>query len=64
MLQASPVPLPNELALLPIPFFDRGYDKDATIAVVLAGTPAPADARLAGLVAQWFAIDAPIPLRF
>lgn len=64
VLQASPVPLPNELALLPIPFFDRGYDKDATIAVVLAGTPAPADARLAGLVAQWFAIDAPIPLRF
>lgn len=63
-LRSSPVPLPNELALLPIPFFDRGYDAAATIAVVLAGTPNPADARLAGLVAQWFALDAPIPLRF
>jgi endo-1,4-beta-D-glucanase Y len=63
-LQASPVPLPDELALLPIPFFDRGYDAEATLAVVLGPAPSAADARLAALVAQWFAIDAPIPLHF
>ena len=64
VLTARPVPLPDELALLPIPFFDRGYDKEATVAVVLGGAPSPGDARLAGLLSQWLALDAPIPLRF
>ncbi len=64
VLTASPVPLPNELALLPLPFFDRGYDARATIRVVLAHAPSPQEVRLASLVASWFAVDAPIPLSF
>ncbi len=64
VLEASPVALPNELALLPLPFLDRGYDDSATIPVVLASPPGPAELRLAGLVAGWFAVDAPIPLAF
>jgi hypothetical protein len=56
--------LPNELALLPLPFFDRGFDSKATVPVVLARRPSPDDVRVAALVASWFAVDAPIPLRF
>jgi hypothetical protein len=64
VLTASPVPLPNELALLPLPFFDRGYDAAAAIRVVLGHAPSPQETRLASLVASWFAVDAPIPLSF
>jgi cellulose synthase (UDP-forming) len=64
VLQANPVPLPNELALLPLPFFDRGYDTSATVPVVLARPPSRDEVRLAALVASWFAVDAPIPLSF
>jgi len=64
VLQASPVPLPNELALLPLPFFDRGYDASATVPLVLGHPPSRDEVRLAALVASWFAVDAPIPLAF
>lgn len=64
VLQADPVPFPDELALLPLPFFDRGYDAQATIPVALAHAPTLAEARLAALLAGWFAVDAPIPLSF
>jgi hypothetical protein len=64
VLQASPVALPTELALLPLPFFDRGFDAKATVPVVLARAPDPEEVRLAALVASWFAVDAPIPLTF
>lgn len=64
VVTANPVPLPDELALLPLPFFDRGYDTSATIPVVLPRPPSRAEVRLASLVASWFAVDAPIPLSF
>ena len=64
VLQANPVPLPTELALLPLPFFDRGFDTKATVPLVLARAPGPDETRLAALVASWFAVDAPIPLTF
>ena len=64
VLQASPVALPTELALLPLPFIDRGFDAKATVPVVLARAPDPEEVRLAALVASWFAVDAPIPLTF
>jgi cellulose synthase operon protein B len=64
VLQSSPVALPTELALLPLPFFDRGFDAKATVPIVLARPPDPEDVRLAALVASWFAVDAPIPLTF
>ena len=64
VLQANPVPLPNEMALLPLPFFDRGYDTSATVPVVLGHPPSHEEVRLAAMVASWFAVDAPIPLAF
>ena len=64
VMQADPVPLPDELALLPLPFFDRGFDTQAAVPVVLAHPPSLDDARLAAEAAGWFAMDAPIPLSF
>lgn len=64
VVAANPVSLPDELALLPLPFFDRGYDTGAIIPVVLPRPPSRAEVRLASLVASWFAVDAPIPLGF
>lgn len=62
--RAAPVPLPDELSLLPLPFYDRDWDARAAVPVVLARAAGPGEARLAALVAAWFAVDAPIPLRF
>jgi endo-1,4-beta-D-glucanase Y len=64
VLQSEPEPLPDELALLPLPFFDRGYDTEATVPVVLGHPPTLEDARTAAEAAAWFAVDAPIPLDF
>jgi cellulose synthase (UDP-forming) len=64
VVQASPVALPNELALLPLPFFDSGFDSEATVPVVLAQPPSPEHVRLSALVASWFAVDAPLPIAF
>jgi len=60
-LEADPTPLPDDLALLPLPFFDRGYDADATVPIAFASVD---EASLAALAASWFAVDAPIPLTF
>ena len=60
-LESDPTPLPDDLALLPLPFFDRGYDTDATVPIAFA---ADDEAPLAALAASWFAVDAPIPLTF
>src|SRR5205085_11464061 len=60
-VEADPTPLPDDLALLPLPFFDRGYDTDATVPIAFAATD---EAPLAALAASWFAVDAPIPLTF
>ena len=64
VLTADPVPLPDELALLPLPFFDRGHDASATVPVVLAHDPSPGEVRLGALAASWLAVDAPIPIAF
>ncbi|MFL5410095.1 MAG: cellulose biosynthesis cyclic di-GMP-binding regulatory protein BcsB [Myxococcales bacterium] len=60
-LDADPTPLPDDLALLPLPFFDRGYDSDAKVPIAFAAAD---EAPLAALAASWFAVDAPIPLTF
>ena len=64
VVQAIPVALPNELALLPLPFFDVGFDSSATIPVVLAQLPTADYVRVAAIAASWFAVDAPLPLNF
>ncbi|MFL5271060.1 MAG: cellulose biosynthesis cyclic di-GMP-binding regulatory protein BcsB, partial [Anaeromyxobacteraceae bacterium] len=63
-LDTTPAALPNDLALLPLPFIDRGYDSAATVPIVIAGEPTPERVRLAAVVASWLALDAPVPLGF
>lgn len=61
LLQTAPVALPNELALLPLPFFDRGFDTKAIVPIVFARAD---QLRVGALAASWFAVNAPIPLAF
>ena len=63
-IDTTPSSLPNDLALLPLPFVDRDVDREATISVVLPGPATPERARAAALVASWLALDAPMPLSF
>jgi Bacterial cellulose synthase subunit len=63
-LRSAPVALPDDLALLPLPFLDRGFDAAATVPIVIAGAPTPERVRLAALVASWIALEAPVPVRF
>ncbi|MCA1825656.1 MAG: cellulose synthase complex periplasmic endoglucanase BcsZ [Myxococcales bacterium] len=63
-VEAAPVPLPDELALLPLPFYDKGYDASAVVPIVLAHAPSMDEVRLEAITAAWFAVDAPIPLAF
>jgi hypothetical protein len=64
VLETSPAALPNDLALLPLPFLDRGFDPSATVPVVLAAAADADSMRLAALVAGWLALDSPVPLSF
>lgn len=63
-LTTTPSALPDDLALFPLPFLDRGFDAEARIAIVLPGPVTPERVRVASLVASWIALDAPIPLSF
>jgi hypothetical protein len=64
VLETTPASLPNDLALLPLPFVDRGFDAAATIPIVLGTAPDAGRVRLAALVASWIAVDVPIPIDF
>ncbi len=64
VLEAAPLPLPDELSLLPLPFVDRAFDRDAVIHVAFASQPSLATVRLAGMIASWFGIDAGAEARF
>jgi hypothetical protein len=61
-LETAPVPLPDELALLPLPFLDRDFDAATRVPLVLGGEPSAERVRAAALVARWLAVDAPIPV--
>ncbi len=52
--EGAPLPLPNNLALLPLPFIDRDFDKESTVPVVLGPNPGEDHIQLAGVVASWF----------
>lgn len=62
-LRIRRAPLPANLSLLPLPFVDREADRQATLAFAL-GSASPEEVRLAGLVAGWFGLSSPVPLRF
>ena len=46
--------LPNELSLLPAPFYDTKDMQSLTLPFVFAGQPAPATLQAAGIAASWF----------
>ncbi|MCA8244015.1 cellulose biosynthesis cyclic di-GMP-binding regulatory protein BcsB [Burkholderia sp. AU32262] len=54
ILDESPVRLPNDLALLPAPFFDRRDNGRLRLPFVLPATPDSATLRSAGVLASWF----------
>jgi len=54
VLDEAPIPLPNELALLPAPFFDGHDVNPLRLTFVLAPTANNATLRAAGIVASWF----------
>ncbi|MDF0734248.1 cellulose biosynthesis cyclic di-GMP-binding regulatory protein BcsB [Pseudomonas entomophila] len=53
-LQLTPLQLPNDLALLPTPFFDRRDARVLELPFVFADTPGTSDLEAAGAVASWF----------
>ncbi|MDN7428241.1 cellulose biosynthesis cyclic di-GMP-binding regulatory protein BcsB [Burkholderia sp. AU45388] len=54
ILDEAPVRLPNDLALLPAPFFDRRDNGRLRLPFVLPATPDSATLRSAGVLASWF----------
>ena len=62
--RSAPLPLPSDLSVLPLPFYDQVADAAVTIPVAVLP---PADLRLsrvASLVASWFGLRAGERLRF
>ncbi|MEM5428087.1 cellulose biosynthesis cyclic di-GMP-binding regulatory protein BcsB [Cupriavidus oxalaticus] len=53
-LTVMPVALANDLALLPLPFFDRRDVRRLKLPFVFAGSPSPAALEAAGAVSSWF----------
>jgi len=62
--EGTPLPLPNDLSILPLPFFDRGFDRSATIPVVFATPPSPGTVQAAALFAGAIGVDGGISVRF
>lgn len=57
-LQFAPLVLPNDLALLPAPFFDRRDAQRLELPFVFAETPGTTQLEAAGAVASWFGAQA------
>lgn len=65
LLQVAPITLPNDLARLPAPFFDRRDNQRLTIPFVFAAQPSTDTLAAAGIVASWFGQSADYrPARF
>lgn len=52
-IRVTPFALPNDLAILPLPFFDRRDDRDLTLPVVLGAAPDNTTLEAAGALASW-----------
>ena len=48
------LPLPNDLAQLPLPFFDQRSDREPEVPIAILADPSPATFRAAALVASFF----------
>ncbi|WP_233161570.1 MULTISPECIES: cellulose biosynthesis cyclic di-GMP-binding regulatory protein BcsB [unclassified Achromobacter] len=57
-LTVLPVDLPNDLALLPAPFFDSHDIRQLDLPIVLGRTPDSARLESAGIVSSWFGAQA------
>lgn len=58
LLGLTPIKVPNELALLPAPFFDPHDTRRLTLPFVLPAAPSPLVQQVAGTVASWFGAQA------
>jgi hypothetical protein len=63
-LRGSLLPLPNRLALLPLPFVDQAFDRSPRVAIAFLAPPNPAEVRAAALVASWFGRASVRPMTF
>jgi hypothetical protein len=52
-IRVSPFVLPNDLSILPLPFFDRRDDRNLTLPVVLGASPDNTTLEAAGALASW-----------
>jgi len=52
-IRVTPFALPNNLAILPLPFFDRRDDRDVNLPVVMGAAPDNATLEAAGALASW-----------
>lgn len=57
-LQLAPLPLSDNLALLPVPFFDHNDSRPADVALVLSGQAANPTLQAAGNLASWIGAQA------
>jgi len=53
-IKTAPLPLPNDLAILPLPFFDRRDIRALNLPFVFSGTPDNATLEAAGVLSSWF----------
>jgi hypothetical protein len=56
--KAAQLPLPNDLGMLPVPFFDQRVDREPAVQIVFLEPPTHASLRAAGLVASFFGLRA------
>jgi|GEM_PF-4950617 len=56
--KAAQLPLPNDLSMLPVPFFDQRVDREPAVQIVFLEPPTHASLRAAGLVASFFGMHA------
>lgn len=62
--RGTALPLRDNMALLPLPFFDPRYDRDVEIPFVFVEAPDSAMSRVAGLTAAYFGLHAGSRARF
>jgi cellulose synthase (UDP-forming) len=53
-IEVQPLALPNDLKLLPQPFFDPRDSRKLTLPIVFTAPPGPAEMEAASIIASWF----------
>ncbi|WPN47371.1 MULTISPECIES: cellulose biosynthesis cyclic di-GMP-binding regulatory protein BcsB [unclassified Pseudomonas] len=57
-IEVSPLALPNDLSIMPLPFFDRRDARALNLPFVFAGTPDNTTLEAAGALSSWFGAQA------